>query len=1132
MKLTELAIDGYRNFRNLHLGKFSEGLNFVYGENGVGKTSLRKFLREVLFGSDDLSSSMFGGSVKPSFGHLNVRQGADEFRVQRDTQVNDHLRIRPTSTSLINDVGSLSQLTGNWNSEIYDTIFSFSFCETRENARCLVHVLQTQLGIERGAQAAGDEVAYQIWKRESAARETNLKLIQQRMESLNQEKTSCLREIENLENTRRIRLSELDRQIQAMAERLSGADLSFQRNELARIDREISELRELIGHSPEIQVAYTPTPVATEPHVHLYLRLDEIDNQIRCWRRVQSDIQAQRVRLKKDMEEWNELTLESTEHPYHHARAILLALESKVDQTDHFAGRWTEAEGQRMNPSEVMDSIRDLCHQMRDDLHGLCDELAQQYKHIRHKAVAAELKQLRRCYNEMGENTQSLVRRRDALIKEISQFDAPGAEAILRAEVAFYQSAQQEGYYAARQKLVSPALQHHASQNFHRVSQPELTEERRRLQSLELHRKSISDWIIAYESETGALKIRQAEWLRQRESLLSDRDAQRWYDQVANIEQELRKLESEHGLLLQRLEDDRGYVKPLANPILERAASLLIRITGGELGQVYLSDADESVELQIRDRIGRVLNFSALEKGKQDQVYFCLAIAAKESLATRNVEAPMVIDDAFVNIARDQVTPTLNLMEDLSRSGHQLLLLTQHRYLADRMPAAAVFELPPPVSFPLPYSSPDRSPGIPEGPLPNSNFQPTPFGSNFENELWSPPTPVLPDYPLSKYQSVESVSDYRDPVNFIVPHPTVAGHSASGRDFAGSRASNRNVSPVSVDQVADPLGYTIAVDDDTLLERIELLDFRQLRALADVKVDTVGCLLALDPMDLPVPFRESGISPDQVERWQSQAWLLSNVPGMRVNEARILVACGVTEPEHLATSHTQQLFERIQRFLLSPEGQRFARSVDSISLDRINGWYRALDATRARWDHGQGFSQRTRRRQRSSTTPRSYRPQDDNFLRDRSERSEASQKERNAGPFDVRTPRSLQASERGLSREPFVARTPRMSTPEGRRTVPPLAPVAAKTKSSNSKREPNIIGTKHRFYLDLEDHIEAAPSIGPKTAERFEKINVQTVADFLKQTAESMAAKLKYKRITAEVVRQWQQQDAARLSNP
>jgi hypothetical protein len=65
---------------------------------------------------------------------------------------------------------------------------------------------------------------------------------------------------------------------------------------------------------------------------------------------------------------------------------------------------------------------------------------------------------------------------------------------------------------------------------------------------------------------------------------------------------------------------------------------------------------------------------------------------------------------------------------------------------------------------------------------------------------------------------------------------------------------------------------------------------------------------------------------------------------------------------------------------------------------------------------------------------------------------------------------------------------------------------------------------KLKFYLDLTDHIEAAPSIGPKTAERFEAIGVVTVSDFLRQTAESMSEKLDYKRLSANVLRQWQHQ--------
>jgi len=109
-----------------------------------------------------------------------------------------------------------------------------------------------------------------------------------------------------------------------------------------------------------------------------------------------------------------------------------------------------------------------------------------------------------------------------------------------------------------------------------------------------------------------------------------------------------------------------------------------------------------------------------------------------------------------------------------------------------------------------------------------------------------------------------------------------------------------------------------------------------------------------------------------------------------------------------------------------------------------------------------------------------------------------------------------------------------MNTPRPeRKIVPRVSPVtkltsekksSAKPASSSKAKSSSTSAKKLKFYLDLNDHIEAAPSIGPKTAERFEKVGVQTVADFLKQTAESMATKINYKRITAELVRQWQHQ--------
>ena len=66
--------------------------------------------------------------------------------------------------------------------------------------------------------------------------------------------------------------------------------------------------------------------------------------------------------------------------------------------------------------------------------------------------------------------------------------------------------------------------------------------------------------------------------------------------------------------------------------------------------------------------------------------------------------------------------------------------------------------------------------------------------------------------------------------------------------------------------------------------------------------------------------------------------------------------------------------------------------------------------------------------------------------------------------------------------------------------------------------------TPLRFYLELTDPIEQAPSIGPRTAERLTAIGVRTVADFLQADPAATAARLKRRSVDAQVIRIWQQQ--------
>ena len=203
---------------------------------------------------------------------------------------------------------------------------------------------------------------------------------------------------------------------------------------------------------------------------------------------MQTDVQNQRVRLKDEMIVWNEMTLESDEHPYHNAQEILIGLESRVDQAEQTAARWSGTNASQIDVTQMASAVDDICGQMRDDLYSLCAELSTQYKHIRQRAAAVELKQLRRCYHEMGENTARLVQRRQQVVDEIRAIDPAGADAIIRSEQAFCQCAAHEGYLAARQRFIGPVQP--TAPAVTRV-EPDLSTQRARLSQLSVERNEI-----------------------------------------------------------------------------------------------------------------------------------------------------------------------------------------------------------------------------------------------------------------------------------------------------------------------------------------------------------------------------------------------------------------------------------------------------------------------------------------------------------------------------------------------------------------------------------------------------------------------------------------------------------------
>lgn len=143
---------------------------------------------------------------------------------------------------------------------------------------------------------------------------------------------------------------------------------------------------------------------------------------------------------------------------------------------------------------------------------------------------------------------------------------------------------------------------------------------------------------------------------------------------------------------------------------------------------------------------------------------------------------------------------------------------------------------------------------------------------------------------------------------------------------------------------------TFRLDPKDDLEAAPSIGPKTAKRFADIGIRTVGEFLHSDPEITSVALGTRHLSADTIYRFQTQARLACQIPGIAGHDAQILEGCGFEDPEEVAGSDVNQILSLVDEFANSPEAKYIIRDGKQPDLREVSNWvqwaqdYRDLDA--------------------------------------------------------------------------------------------------------------------------------------------------------------------------------------------
>lgn len=922
-------------------------------------------------------------------------------------------------------------------------------------------------------------------------------------------------------------------------------------NRLADLDRKIEVARRELLERERRQNATGYDDERTRVFRKQLIRLDW---RIRKWRRVQQDVNNELVRQRETLVSGASDSKSKITIDLDNVRQSLFRLEQCAESlldvvSRHSAAYKSVAPTADLN--DELDGFKDQLDTVYTGLYRAHQSAAKEVSELTRERINWNLRALRRQRREISKCIKRLMKRRADLIHEIAPLCHNEHWLIEQAQNGFFLFASDD-----------QSIDYSQAYEFKRPLDPAIAQLNELIAKLEGERSGLRDKRDTLRSEIAAIDQRLISLRKEAEKLGHDRIPQ-IQEQIRIAKDQITQLKSRLAKLDVLIDEREAKSREWIHHRLSEASGYLAAFSNGAY-QHFSVELGKSGMLWIKNRYASELSYHNLPPVDRDLAGLALGISLLTDWA--RVGDHVVWNLAFDRLTTEQAVEVARTIAEHCPERLSLLITTAHEHLADRLHSHGfrvldweTEELAEP-TVELPKRKVETPKMIERAIiLRSNNTDSEEFPGEFRDQVvrgsGSDSIFMKQENSREAYQSDEKAnsdwetseadlvtleneldairrgSAYKDIVEFKPVRPSEIRHS----EFRTSESDYRSIvqetwksrTEAKRDSIDDPISDAVnreldaealtqwkernnseyywksvkevqdeeptirayrantsipprtvpldRVTKDSRLRDLGLFEIDEVEQLESNGIVLVRDMLTRDRTSIRRALGVEEVSHSKIEAWQRQLRLMCEVKKLSAFDARVLVACHVEDANALRQLEGYELAERIESLRKTKEGQQLLRSGSDEELTKLNAWVLNMKEAKALRQFG---------------------------YHDAKDQANESRRRSSAGYRGSRSSRVDQAT---ASSNGSKSHRLRKSDQDSRST---------KSQSNETLK----------FYLNLDEQVEAAPSIGPKMAEHLEGVGIRTVRDLLSTSAEKIAKDLNHRRVNAETVQAWQRQ--------